>query len=120
MSARENGFTLVEMLVALAIFSLAALALLRLEGMTLKSTASLSDRAIGQTVARNLAVDVLSDPAAPGFGTTTGAVVNGGRTWAWTRTVTRTDDVRIARIDLAVADDAGRPSGKLSLARSVQ
>ncbi len=30
----EHGFTLIEMMVALAIFSLAALALLRLEGAT--------------------------------------------------------------------------------------
>jgi general secretion pathway protein I len=116
----EHGFTLIEMLVALAIFSLAALALLRLEGVTLTSTASLAEHAVGQTVARNLAVQILTDPAAPSFGTTSGSVVNGGRTWTWTRVVTRTDDVRIARIDFAVTDDAGRSSGKLSLARSVQ
>ncbi|CAN5303443.1 hypothetical protein BH09PSE3_BH09PSE3_08680 [soil metagenome] len=116
----EHGFTLIEMLVALAIFSLAALALLRLEGATLGSTASLADRAVGQTVVRNLAVEVLTDPSAPSFGTATGTVVNGGRNWNWTRTVTRTDDSRIARVDFAVTDDAGRPSGKLSLARGVQ
>lgn len=119
-SEGRNGFTLIEMLVALAVFSLAALALLRLEGATLTSTAMLSDRLIGQIVARNLAVEVLSDPAAPTFGTTNGTVVNGGRIWAWTRNVTRTDDVRIVRIDLTVSDDAGRPSGALSLARPVQ
>jgi general secretion pathway protein I len=39
----ENGFTLIEMLVALAIFSLAALALLRLGGATATNSASLSE-----------------------------------------------------------------------------
>ncbi len=116
----EHGFTLIEVVVALAIFSLAALALLRLEGATLSQTAGLADRAIGQTVVRNLAVELLSDPAIPSFGTATGTVDNAGRRWAWTRTIVRTDDVRIARIDLTVFDDAGRPSGKLSLARAVQ
>lgn len=120
MSDRNNGFTLIEMLVALAVFSLAALALLRLEGATLASTAMLSDRAVGQTVARNLAVELLSDPAAPSFGKANGKVINGGRNWTWTRTVARTDDVRIVRIDIAVLDDAGRPSGALTLARPVQ
>jgi general secretion pathway protein I len=119
-SDRDSGFTLIEVVVALAVFSLAALALLRLEGATLSQTAGLADRAIGQLVVRNLAVEILSDPAVPSFGTATGRVVNGGHEWTWTRTVTRTDDVRIARIDLAVADDAGRPRGTLSLARAVQ
>ena len=113
----EHGFTLIEMMVALAIFSLAALAIIRLEGATLSSTAVLVDRAIGQIVVRNLAVEVLTDPVPPAFGTAGGTVVNAGRTWRWTRDVKRTEDARIVRIDLAVTDDSGRPGGALSLAR---
>ncbi|WP_278988420.1 type IV pilus modification PilV family protein, partial [Sphingobium yanoikuyae] len=37
----EHGFTLLEMLVALAVFSLAALALVRLQGVTLRTAADL-------------------------------------------------------------------------------
>lgn len=117
MSVREIGFTLIEMMVALAIFSLAALALLRLEGATLSSTADLADRAIGQIVVRNLAVTILTDPVAPAIGDASGELVNAGRTWRWTRLTKRTEDVRIVRVDLAVTSDTGRPSGALSLAR---
>jgi general secretion pathway protein I len=116
----EHGFTLIETLVALAIFSLAALALLRLEGATIASTAMLSDWAVGQIVARNLAVGVMTDVRAPAFGGANGTVVNAGRTWRWVRDTKRTDDVRIVRIDIAVTDDAGRPSGALSMARTVE
>lgn len=120
MSGREQGFTLIETLVAMAIFSLAALALLRLEGATLSSTAMLSDRALGQVIARNLSVELMTDLRAPAFGEANGSVVNAGRTWLWARKVTRTDDVRIVRIDIAITDDAGRPSGALSMARTIE
>ena len=119
-SDRENGFTLIETLVAMAIFSLAALALLRLEGATVSSTAMLSDRAIGQIVTRNLAVQIMTDVRAPAIGETTGSVVNAGRTWTWVRATKRTDDARIVRVDLVVKDDAGRQSGALSMARVIE
>lgn len=119
-SSAEHGFTLIEMLVALAIFSLAALALLRLEGATLFSTQRLADTTVAQIVARNLAVGLLTDPQPPAFGTDQGEVTNAGMTWRWVRNTRRTDDVRIVRIDLAVADAAGRPMTQLSLARAVE
>jgi general secretion pathway protein I len=114
----ENGFTLIEMLVALAIFSLAALALLRLEGATLFSTQRLADTTVAQIDARNLAVGILTDPRPPAYGSEQGEVSNAGATWRWTRQTRRTDDVRIVRIDLAVADAAGRPMTRLSVARA--
>ena len=60
----EQGFTLIEMLVALAIFSLAALALLRLGGATAANSARLESQAMAQPVARNVAVETLDRPRA--------------------------------------------------------
>lgn len=102
----ERGFTLIEMLVALAVFSLAALALLRLEGATLRQTGDLDEKAMAQVVARNLAVELLTDPAPPPVGRAAGALVNGGRQWRWTRQVTRTEGDRLVRIDIAVQGTA--------------
>ena len=110
----EAGFTLIEMLVALAIFSLAALALLRLGGATATNSARLQDQALAQTVARNLAVEVLSDPEPPPFGALNGEAVNGGRRWIWTRTTTRSPEARIQQISIGVANAAGGP-GRASL-----
>jgi general secretion pathway protein I len=105
----KNGFTLIEMLVALAIFSLAALALLRLGGATAVNSARLNDQALAQMVARNLAVETLTDPAPPPFGIGGGDVINGGRRWRWIRTVTRSPEARIVQIEIAVAPEAAGP-----------
>jgi general secretion pathway protein I len=101
--ASERGFTLLEMLVALAVFSLAALALLRLEGATVRQTGQLDERMLAQLVARNIAVETLTDPAPPPIGTSSGEVVNGGRTWRWSRVTSRTPDQRLVRVDISVA-----------------
>ena len=108
------------MLVALAVFGLAAMALIRLEAMTLRTTASVAERTYAQVTLNNLAVTLLTDPRAPTVGQADGAIANAGRTWRWTREVKRTDDPNFVRIDLSLRDDAGRPAGALTLARLVQ
>jgi len=111
------GFTLIEMLVALAIFSLAALALLRLEGATVANTARLADQAMAQAVARNIAVETMTDPVAPAFGGDTGTVVNGGRPWSWSRTVGRSPEPRIQMITIHVRSQAGPEAASLVIFR---
>jgi general secretion pathway protein I len=110
----EAGFTLIEMLVALAIFSLAALALLRLGGATATNSARLQDQAIAQIVARNIAVETLTDPEPPPFGSLNGETVNAGRRWIWTRATSRSPEPRIQQILIHVTDPDGGP-GQASL-----
>lgn len=114
---KESGFTLIEMMVALAIFSLAAIALLRLEGATLSQTVILRDRTIGQIVARNVAVEALTDRGAPPIGVLNGEETNAGREWHWVRVTSKTADTRVQRIDVSVTDDAGQREGALTVFR---
>jgi general secretion pathway protein I len=114
---RERGFTLIEMLVALAVFSLAALALLRLEGATVSTTALLQEQALAQIVARNLAVEALTDPEPPAFGATSGEALNAGRKWRWTRIVGRSPEPRIQQIRIEVRSDRGPEAANLILFR---
>ena len=105
----EQGFTLIEMLVALAVFSLAALALLRLGGATATNSARLDSQAMAQIVARNIAVETLTDPGPPVLGTIGGVTVDGGRQWRWSRTTARSPEARILQIEIAVAPEQGGP-----------
>jgi general secretion pathway protein I len=117
----ENGFTLIEMLVALAIFSLAALALLRLGGATAANSARIQDQNLARIVADNLAAELMTDPAAPPFGSLTGVAVNGGRRWSWTRTVARSPEARIQQIEIVVSElDGGGGRARLTVFRRGQ
>jgi general secretion pathway protein I len=113
----EHGFTLIEMLVALAIFSLAALALLRLEGATVSSTARLQEQALAQIVARNIAVETLTDPVPPPFGEGRGETVNAGRSWTWTRRTARSPEPRIQQIMIIVGSPRGPEGAALTIYR---
>ena len=116
----ERGFTLLEMPVALAVFSLAALALVRLQGVTLRTAADLDSKALGQIVARNLMVKVQTDPLPPSIGEADGDVTNGGRRWHWSRVVKPTDDRRLLQIDLTVDGQPGASPVALSFVRVVE
>lgn len=105
------------MMVALAVFSLAALALIRLEGATIRGAGALDTTLMAQTVARNVAFEALTDARAPTIGTAVGVERNGGRTWNWTRVTQPTGDVRILRIDVSVMDATGRSAGHLTVVR---
>jgi general secretion pathway protein I len=115
--AEPSGFTLVEMLVALAVFSLAALALLRLGGATAANSVRIEEQALAQIVARNLAVETLSDPAPPAFGRSAGELDNAGRRWRWQREVGRSPEPRIQQIEIEVAGTDGSGRARLTLFR---
>jgi len=113
----ETGFTLLEMLVALAVFSIAALALLNLETVTVTNTNRIADRTIGQIVARNIAIETLTDPTPPSIGSVTGEEVNGGRSWQWVRETGPSPEARILQIEIAVVDEFGDRAADLTIFR---
>lgn len=106
------GFTLIEILVALAVFSLAALALLNLSGENTRSAARVEARTLGGVVAENVAVEAaiaqtLSD------GETSGATRLAGREWRWSRTAAPTEDPGIQRIDVRITGDEGQVADRV-------
>lgn len=113
------GFTLLELLVALTVFSLAAMALINLSGENTRAAGRIETKALAAVVAENRAVEVLANSRPPVVGVSSGAEQAAGRTWRWSRTVARTEDPDILRIDIVVLDDAG-PAGALTVFRSLR
>jgi general secretion pathway protein I len=116
----EHGFTLLEMLVALAVFSLAALALIRLQSVTVRTAADLSERTMAQVVAHNLMVELATDARPPAMGDSEGEVENGGKAWHWARHVAALDDRRLIRVDLVVEGGVGQSPAALSFVRGAE
>jgi general secretion pathway protein I len=113
----QQGFTLLEMLVALAIFSLAALALVRLQAVSVRTAGDLDARVLAGIVARNLAFERLTDPTPPAKGESEGDVTNADRSFHWTQVVAPTDDKRILQVTVTVTSGPGQSPAVLSIAR---
>jgi len=94
-------------MVALAVFSLAVLALLRVETLTVRGAATVDTAVLARMVAGNVAAEAVTDAGAPAVGRATGTEANGGRRWRWQRDVTGTPAPGVVRIDVAVADERG-------------
>lgn len=113
----EHGFTLIEIMVALAVFSLAAMALVRLESATIRGASILDETFVAQMVARNVAIEAVTDAQPPTAGRVTGVETNGGQAWTWTRQVSALGGSRVLRVDVLVADRTGTQLGRLTMVR---
>ena len=114
----EQGFTLIEMLVALAVFSIAALALMRLDVFAIAQTSAIADARLADIVAHNEAALATTDPTLT-LGENRLVVTNGGSTFDVARRVTPTDDKRLVRVDIAAVQQGGRGRAVLTLVKRV-
>lgn len=116
----EAGFTLIEMLVALSVFSIAALALLRLDSFAIATAADLDGRSMAQLVAGNEAALAATNPDPLVRGTSAIKVTNGGRGFTVSRTVTPTADQRLVRIDILAVEQGANSRAALTMVKRVQ
>ncbi len=113
----QRGFTLIEMLVALSVFSLAALALIRLQGYTTRNAADLELRVVAQSVVRNRAVEILTDPRPPSLGESSGEQKNGGLDWIWTQNAKLTEEGRFVQVDITAQEKVSGAPATLTILR---
>ena len=109
------GFTLLEVLIALVVVSLALLALTRTAGGQVSSFDGLRERTLAGWVAANVLSETRITTPLPAVGKRDGRVRLGNRDWRWTLEVKATDDADMRRLDVVVfAADATEPSASLT------
>ena len=99
---KRGGFTLVEVLVALAIMSIALLAALRVAGGGTSSVGELRARLLAGWVAENLLAEQRARGEWPSLGIQRGTQRQGGIEFAWREEVIATPNVTFRRVDIRV------------------
>jgi general secretion pathway protein I len=101
---RPRGFTLVEILVALAIVAIALAAGMRALAQATDSAAALKSRTLALWIAQNrLAFAQLANPW-PALGTTDGEAEEAGARFVWQAKVSTTPNPAFRRIDITVSE----------------
>jgi len=112
---RARGFTLIEVLIALAVIALALLALTRTASMQIRDFDALRERTLASWVAANALTETRLASPFPATGRSDGHMQLGAREWRWTREVLATQNAEIRRIDIRVFEgDSTQPSATLS------
>lgn len=107
---RHKGFTLLEVLVALTIVSLALGALISTSGSHATSAGYLKQKTIAHWVAMNELTKLQVQKEWPGKGDTKGSTPMAGAEWYWTRTVIETEDENARQVEFRIYLDEDRES----------
>ena len=105
----RDGFTLVEVLVALAVVAVALAAGLRAAGALTDNTERLAAVTAAQWCAENALTNLRLAAQLPGIGDADFSCEQIGRTYAGTLATRPTPNPSFRRVDASVRDEAGQP-----------
>jgi len=115
-SGRMRGFTLLEVLVALAVLSLALMAAMKGSGEVINNSTRLKERTLAHWVAMNRAAELELAPTWPELGSSRGRATMANREWLWSVHTEKTPDPDIRHAAVAVGlREADAPLATLEL-----
>ena len=114
----SRGFTLVEVLVALAVLGLAVLALLRLGTAHVQTALSLERAALADIAAENALIEALIAETPPAYGEERLSAEVGGTDWTLLRTAERTAEGAVMIVRVEAYDGAGRAAAVEGMRRA--
>lgn len=106
MRLRQCAFTLLEVLVALAILAISATAVIRQTGGSLSQLAALQSKTIAMAVAENQLDLAIAGDAFPPVGRNTRTVSFSGQRWLVKTEVSSTTEPWLHKVEVTVSDEA--------------
>jgi general secretion pathway protein I len=100
---RQRGFTLLEVLVALAVVAITMGALIKVTDSYAFNASYLQEKTLAQWIAENKAVEYHLMQDFPPVGNKSGETEMAKVDWQWRVKVSNTDDKRLRRLDISVA-----------------
>lgn len=102
----QRGFTLLEVMVALAVLAIALAALIKGVSANVDNQAYLRDRTLAHWVGMNKVAEFHARREWPGAGTRAGTALMAERVWQWKALVATTPDPNVRRLDVEVRASA--------------
>ena len=99
-----RGFTLVEVLIALAVLAISMVAVIGAAGKSTRTASQLRDDTFANWVAMNELTSLRLAAEWPGNDSLNGDADMAGRKWHWKATISKTEDPDLLRIDVNVSD----------------
>ena len=99
-----RGFTLLEVLIALAVLAIGMIAVIGTAGTSTREAAELKDETFAHWVAMNELTSLRLEPAWPDVGTHKGKAEMAGQHWRWQAVISKTSDPDLLRADIDVSD----------------
>ncbi len=106
-STKSRGFTLIEVMLAMAVFAIAGVALLGVADNNYRHISHLEEQMFANWVASNQLVEVSLDKKWPPKNNRKGKVEMAGRTWYWQQKVIKTTnkELRSLVMDVRLNED---------------
>ena len=105
-SRTNKGFTLLELLIAMAIFATAGIAIMQATSAHIRSITFLEDSTLAGFIASNQMQLAMLDTTWPGKEKQQGEVEQGNRKWIWQLENIKLDDndLRLLKVQVSLAD----------------
>ncbi|MEJ2142148.1 MAG: type II secretion system minor pseudopilin GspI [Gammaproteobacteria bacterium] len=99
---RATGFTLLEVLVALAVLAIAMGAIIKVSASNISNSAYLKEKTFAHWIAVNKANEFRLTENWPSVGNRNGSIVMAKQEWRWQVKVSNTPDKNVRRLDIDV------------------